>query len=78
MSNLDLIRSLRRAMAELRDAQNPVAVADLARALANELDAKLGQLQQSESARRAAVPAVAERQPVDLELFREVGMAVYA
>jgi hypothetical protein len=78
MSNLDLIRSLRRAMAELRNAQNPGAVEDLARALANELDAKLGQLQQSESVRRARVPAVAERQPVDLELFREVGMAVYA
>jgi hypothetical protein len=68
MSNLDLIRSLRRAMTELRDAQNPAAVEDLARALANELDAKLGQLQ----------PVDAERQPVDLELFREVGMAVYA
>ena len=68
MSNLDLIRSLRRAMTELRDAQNPAAVEDLARALANELDAKLGQFQ----------PVDAERQPVDLELFREVGMAVYA
>ena len=68
MSNLDLIRSLRRAMTELRDAQNPAAVEDLARALANELDAKLGQVQQVD----------AERQPVDLELFREVGMAVYA
>ena len=55
-------------MTELRDAQNPAAVEDLARALANELDAKLGQLQ----------PVDAERQPVDLELFREVGMAVYA
>jgi hypothetical protein len=78
MSNLDLIRSLRRAMTELRDAQNPAAVEDLARALANELDAKLGQLQLVESGRTATVPAEAERQPVDLELFREVGMAVYA
>ena len=78
MSNLDLIRSLRRAMAELRDAQNPGAVEDLARALANELDAKLGQLQQSESGRAALGIAVADSQPVDLELFREVGMAVYA
>ena len=78
MSSLDLIRSLRRAMAGLREARNPGAVEDLARALAVELDAKLGQLQASGSASANDLPTCAEQQPADLEAFREVGMAVYA
>ena len=41
MSTLDLIRSLRRTLAALREADNPVAVARLARSLANELEADL-------------------------------------
>ena len=41
MSTLDLIRSLRRALAALREADNPVAVARLARSLANELEVHL-------------------------------------
>ena len=41
MSTLDFIRSLRRTLAALREADDPVAVARLARSLANELEADL-------------------------------------
>lgn len=41
MSTLDFIRSLRRTLAALREARDPVAVALLARSLANELEADL-------------------------------------
>lgn len=41
MSTLDLIRSLRRTMAALREADGPVAVSRIARSLADELEANL-------------------------------------
>ena len=41
MSTLHFIRSLRRTLAALREADSPVAVALLARALASELEADL-------------------------------------
>lgn len=41
MSTLDLIRSLRRTLVALRDADDPASVSRLARALANELEADL-------------------------------------
>lgn len=41
MSTLDLIRSLRRALNELRDARDPDAAEAVARELANELYTKL-------------------------------------
>ena len=41
MSNLDLIRSLRRALTELRDVRDPADTDTIARALATELVAKL-------------------------------------
>lgn len=41
MSTLDLIRSLRRTMAALREADGPVAVSRIARHLADELEADL-------------------------------------
>ena len=44
MSSLDLIRALRRALASLRDAHDPGAVNQIARALAYELELELGQL----------------------------------
>ena len=40
MSSLDLIRSLRRALAALRDADTPLAVSSIAHALAAELEAQ--------------------------------------
>lgn len=43
MSSLELIRSLRRALADLRDAQDPSAVNQIARTLASELEVKLGE-----------------------------------
>jgi hypothetical protein len=42
MSSLDLIRSLRRALAALRDADNPAAISHVARQLAIELEASVG------------------------------------
>jgi hypothetical protein len=41
MSTLDLIRSLRRTLAALREADSPVAVSRIARMLADELEAEL-------------------------------------
>ena len=41
MSTLDLIRSLRRTLASLREADSPVAVSRIARSLADELEADL-------------------------------------
>lgn len=51
MSNLDLIRTLRRALAGLRDAPDPSAVNHIARALVVELETKLGQLSLSDHVR---------------------------
>lgn len=70
MSNLDFIRSLRRALAGLRDAYDPSAADDVARALADELHLMLGHRFGSDSS--GVIPDVDGEQPPEL------GMAVCA
>lgn len=70
MSNLDFIRSVRHALSGLRDARDPSAVNAVARALADELEAKL---------RQHAASRPRELEPdIGMERAREIGMAVYA
>ena len=70
MSALDLIRTLRRALAELRDAHDPSAVNQLARALADELEKQLGQPSPMDDELGASI--------LDVEHARDMGMAVRA
>lgn len=58
MSNLDLIRSVRHALAGLRDAEGPSAVDDIARSLALELYRHLGAQLQLELETTPAPPVV--------------------
>jgi hypothetical protein len=71
MSNLDLVRSLRRALAGLRDATDSTAADQVARSLACELELKLGQ------SSRLAGPSDVVR-TVDGDAPWELGMAVCA
>ena len=76
MSTLDLIRTLRRALAGVRDAHDDRAVAELARALISELN---GNLHEVSIAALAEQPGrVDEATFVDLEAIHCGGMAVQA
>lgn len=76
MSTLDLIRTLRHALAELRDAREPSAVTEVAWSLANELHANLATARPGGSLDLStAAPDAAES---ELDQLREIGMAVFA
>ena len=76
MSTLDLIRTLRRALAELRDAPDAGAVSVVARSLMSELDASLAGSSFSRS--QDAATAASDTAGSEIEQLREIGMAVYA
>jgi hypothetical protein len=77
MSALDLIRMLRHALEVLRDAPDADAVANVARALATDLDGSLrGPVMLAEATPPTAEPDEAEQS--DLERIREAEMAVCA
>ena len=77
MSSLDLIRSLRRALASLRDAHDPSAVNHIARTLAYELEVKLGHLSPAELVPSFEVLAADEATSA-ASAAPTAGMAVYA
>ena len=76
MSTLDLIRTLRRTLAELRNAPDPSAVSGVARSLMSELDASLAGMSFSRS--QDVATAAPNTDGAEIERLREIGMAVYA